>query len=473
MLRYFLKRILLMVPTLLISVLLAFLLTEAAPMDPAEGMLNLDKGKEIQYDRETWNRNYKELRHKFGMDLPVFYFSISSMAQPDTLYKVMQSGRRKALSRLADQYGNWEKVYWYNSALNRLESDLYAERKKDPYNDSLRLAIETCNTLGNSYDKANIYYSFSNLLVYTTKFPFLTNDFTDVETAYENMLREKTPYKKYIPTFHWYGFQNRFNLWIGNILRGDFGESYFERRPVMSILKEAIPWTLLINGLAIFIAFALSIPIGVLSSIRKNAWYNKLITILLFALYSLPVFWIGTLLIIYFGGGDYLNWFPTSGVSDMPSDASFMQKLPDVLWHLVLPVTCLVYGSFAFISRQVRSSMLGTMNQEYIRTARAKGLGDFSIVWKHTFRNALLPMITLIGAILPALINGSVLVESMFSIPGMGQKSYFAVQSQDYPIIFATLILAAVLTMAGNLIADLLYAVADPRISFKSTTEIE
>ena len=463
-----------MLPALLLSIILAFLLSEASPTDPAEGILNGERDQKVQHSsKATIDARYRELRHKFGLDRPAFYFSISSSSQPDTLYKVLQSSHRKTLARLADTYGDWNEISKYYSSLNVLENAIDYLKEKHPYNDSLRSLNESLSGLYQSYKKENILYFINNLSEQSASFSSLQMQILSCKKSFEEVEKKRNDFIKYIPSFHFYGFNNRFNHWLVSLCKGDFGESFSERRPVISILKEAIPWTILLNGIAILIAFLISIPTGVFMAIKKNTFYDRFISVLLFILYSLPVFWIATLLIIFLCGGDYQNLFPRSGVSDLPSSTPFLQKLPDILWHLVLPVFCLGYGSYAFISRQMRSAMNASFSQEYIRTARAKGLDNSTITWKHAFRNALLPMITLTATILPALISGSVVVESIFSYPGIGQKSFIAVQTQDYPVIFALLIITALLTMTGNLIADILYAASNPRISFTEQKKFE
>jgi peptide/nickel transport system permease protein len=183
-------------------------------------------------------------------------------------------------------------------------------------------------------------------------------------------------------------------------------------------------------------------------------------------LYSLPSFWIATLLIVFFGGGDYLHLFPSYGLHDLDSSAPFFQRVLDLLYHLVLPLICWTYPSFAFLSRQMRGGMLNVIHEDFIRTAKAKGLDDKHVYWKHAFRNSLLPVITLFANIFPFVIGGSIVLEYIFSIPGMGRLTYDAITERNYPVVYAVTMFSAVLTLVGYLVADILYAVADPRITF-------
>ncbi|HNI45181.1 MAG TPA: ABC transporter permease, partial [Chitinophagales bacterium] len=230
---------------------------------------------------------------------------------------------------------------------------------------------------------------------------------------------------------------------------------------------DAVRWTLLINVVSLTISYLLSIVLGVWSAVRKGTLSDQISTALLFVLYSLPSFWVATILIVFFTSPEYgMNFFPPGQVTDLPSDAPFMKRFFDIAYHLFLPILCITYGSLAFISRQMRGGMLSVLKQDYIRTARAKGLSEDQVVWKHAFRNSLFPIITLFAAIFPATIAGSVVIEVIYSIPGMGMLTLNSITARDWPVVFTVLLFAAVLTMIGNLVADLLYALVDPRVSF-------
>jgi ABC-type dipeptide/oligopeptide/nickel transport system permease component len=260
-------------------------------------------------------------------------------------------------------------------------------------------------------------------------------------------------------------------------LRGDFGLSYIDRKEVSLKLKDALYWTLIMNFFAILISYLISIPLGVKSALWKlkgKKVIDSINTAILFILYSLPSFWIGTILLVFFTTAEYsemLDWFPTSGAQDLdlagnPNTTAWM-KFIDVAHHLALPIFCITYGSFAYLSRQMRGSMLGVIRQDYIRTARAKGLSENKVVWKHAFRNSLFPIITLFSSVFPRALSGSIAIELIYAIPGMGQLVLMSITSRDWPVVFTIVMFAAILTMIGNLIADILYAIVDPRVSFK------
>lgn len=260
----------------------------------------------------------------------------------------------------------------------------------------------------------------------------------------------------------------QFGQWIGMVLKFDFGDSYAYHMPVTKLIKERLPISLQLSLISIFLTYIIAIPLGVFSATHQYTASDKIITLLLFILYSLPSFWIANMLILLTTGGDFPHIFPSrylhsSGAEMLP----FIQWFFDWIWHLILPITCLTYGSFAYVSRQMRVGMLDIIRQDFIRTARAKGLKENSVIFKHALRNALIPTVTLLAFLLPATLGGSVIIEEIFSIEGMGKLSFDAILNRDYPIINAIAFFSAFLTLLGILITDVLYVCVDPRISFE------
>ncbi len=250
--------------------------------------------------------------------------------------------------------------------------------------------------------------------------------------------------------------------------RPDFGRSFQDNRPVFDKMVERVPVTLTMNIIAIVLAYLIAVPLGVYSATHPGTAVDKASTFVLFALYSLPVFWIGTLAITFLANPEFISIFPSGGLRSPAFSVnwSVWRQLADYAWHLALPMIVYVYADFAFISRQMRSSMLEVIRQDYVRTARAKGLAERNVIYRHAFRNALIPLITLVAALIPNLIGGSVIIESIFSIPGMGELSFKGLVARDYPMIMAVFTVSAVLTLVGMLVADVLYSFADPRISY-------
>ena len=252
--------------------------------------------------------------------------------------------------------------------------------------------------------------------------------------------------------------------WLKKLSRLDFGNSFSsDNRPVIEKIKERLPITISLNIIALIIEFGLAIPIGIMAAVHRNSLLDKGLTVFVFTGFAVPTFWLALLLMYFFGVK--LNWLPISGLHTLGYEAyGKLAQLWDLAKHLILPVCVASFGSLAGVSRYMRSAMLQVIEQDYITTARAKGLSERVVIWKHALRNALLPLITLAGFSIPGLIGGSVIFETIFAIPGMGQLFYQSVMARDYPVVMGILVIGAGLTLIGNLLADLGYALADPRI---------
>jgi peptide/nickel transport system permease protein len=257
----------------------------------------------------------------------------------------------------------------------------------------------------------------------------------------------------------------------------DLGESHLRNRPVADIILETLPVTLLLNFLAIPIANAIAVTTGIAAARRRGKWVDVSSGTVFLGLWSVPVMWAGVMAIGFLANRDYLGWFPTSGLHDIT--AGNMSYLPhwagghfqrgwllDTLWHLVLPVACLAYGEFAFLSKLMRSSMLENLSADFARTARAKGLRENVVVYRHVLSNSILPLLTVAAATIPAMLGGSVVVEQIFSLNGMGRLMIDSINVRDSEIILSETLVVSMVTVICLLIADILYAVFDPRIAY-------
>ncbi len=257
----------------------------------------------------------------------------------------------------------------------------------------------------------------------------------------------------------------QYSNWLRRILRGDFGRSFNDGRPVGRKILERIPVTLLLNVLVLLFTLLLCIPMGIFGAEKPGSLFDQTSTLFVFIGFALPTFWIALLAVDLFGVR--LGLLPVSGLHSLGADRlPAAHQVLDTARHLVLPVGVAVFGGLAGYSRYVRSSMMDVLRQDYIRTARAKGLSEGKVLYRHALRNALLPLITLLGLSLPGLISGSVIFEAIFAIPGMGRLFFDSVMGRDYPVIMGILVIGAILTLLGNLLADIAYALADPRIRY-------
>ncbi len=272
----------------------------------------------------------------------------------------------------------------------------------------------------------------------------------------KQLLREMYGLDQPLPVQYW--------RWLSRIVRLDFGRSFSpDARPVLHKIGERLPVTLLLNIVELLIIIALAVPIGVLSATRQYSVFDKVTTVFVFLGFATPDFWLALLLMILFGV--QLGWLPISGLRSLNWEyLSFWRQQTDFVSHLLLPILVATFGGLAGFSRYMRQSMLEVVRQDYIQSARAKGLAERVVIGKHALRNAMLPIVTILGLSLPGLIGGSVIVESIFAIPGMGQLMVQAVFERDYPVIMGNLVVVATLTLVANLVADVAYGLVDPRI---------
>ena len=256
----------------------------------------------------------------------------------------------------------------------------------------------------------------------------------------------------------------QYGIWLRRLVTFDFGNSFSQDgRKVSEKILERLPITVFINVVSLALIIIFAIPMGVLAATYQNSFFDKATTVFVFLGFAVPHFWLALLLMILFGV--QLGWLPISGLKSLnyeyfPAAAQVWDRVS----HLILPILISAFGGLAGLSRYMRSNMLEVIRQDYITTAKAKGLSQRNVIFKHALRNALLPVITILGLSVPGLIGGSVIFETIFAIPGMGQLFYASVMSRDYPTIMGILVIGAILTLLGNLIADISYALVDPRI---------
>jgi len=252
--------------------------------------------------------------------------------------------------------------------------------------------------------------------------------------------------------------------WLTRLARLDFGRSFLpDGKPVLTKIAERLPVTLMLNVVEMLIILAVAVPIGVMSAVRQGSNFDKVTTLFVFIGFATPDFWLALLLMSLFGA--QLGWLPISGLRSLNWEyLSFWQQQFDFVSHLALPIAVATFGGLAGFSRYMRQSMLEVVRQDYVQTARAKGLSERVVIGKHALRNALLPVVTILGLSLPGLIGGSVIIESIFAIPGMGQLMVQSIYARDYPVVMGNLVVVAVLTLFANLFADIAYGLVDPRI---------
>jgi peptide/nickel transport system permease protein len=252
--------------------------------------------------------------------------------------------------------------------------------------------------------------------------------------------------------------------WLSSFAQGDFGYSFSQKRPILDIIKDTLPNTLVLSGIALVIIFAVGVVIGTIQAVRQYSWVDNVATVGAFFFYSMPSFWFGLMLILLLSYKFQL--LPASQMTSV--NFEFLaggEQWVDRLKHLIMPATALGIGSAASVARYMRSGMLEQIRQDYVRTARAKGLSERVVIFKHAMRNALIPVVTLLGLTLPFLVGGAVLIETIFAWPGMGRLIVTAIFQRDYPVVLAVAFVSSIMVILGSLIADILYSVVDPRVT--------
>ncbi len=482
MFNYCLKRIAYFIPTLFVITLLAFIISVNAPGDAAERLIS---GYSTEGDANAVSslNEKKSWQHRLGLDLPLFYFSLSALSDCDTLNRIPATDERKALTIQINQTGNTKAVETFHHSLQLYLNQMgRLQEAHSSYNsDSLRLIQNTL--LGLLYtDNETQATKLIQQLTQLSNLVLKNQDDSWIHIAalsLDEMYHKRKLWRNYIPVIRWHP-QNQYHRWLfgdgtnaqtttNGLIHGDFGISYTTKTKVSALLGSRIAWSLFFSLTAILTAYFIAIPLGVFSAVSRGTRGERIASVLTFMLPALPAFWVATLLLMTFANPTVMAWLPASGVKPVlgfSSNSGFLSKCWQTIPYLILPFICYTYGSIAFLSRTVRIGMLEALNQDYIRTAKAKGLSNAAVIWKHAFRNSLLPLITVFANVFPAAIGGSVILETIFTLPGMGSLIFQAIGNQDYPVIIAIFTLTGILTLVGYLISDVLYAWVDPRIKY-------
>jgi peptide/nickel transport system permease protein len=487
MLSYLIRRLLVFIFTLVIISLIGFIISIHAPADPLQRILGEDEMPDEQQisGQQKENHARQEYLRKLGLDKPVFYFGIRTLADIDTLYKIPNRHHRQNLKRISRESGNPAlTILWFRQLLKTREkalkfkpdSSLLLMQEYQVSLTRIRFLLNSLLVLQEPTIRKARTDSLNRILSTVPGFDPILASWLDTQQAAKELGENSSKINRWIPIPEWFGINNQYHLWVfgdglsrKGIIRGDFGLSYRDGQDIGSKISGKMKWSLTISLFALLIAYLVSIPTGIVAGYFQGGVFDRLSGTLLFVLYSIPSFFVGTLLLVLFANPDILDWFPSGGIRDTSlfnPEWPLMKRLGHYLPYLILPVITYAYGSLAFISRLVRSGIITQMSKDYIRTARAKGLSENQVVWKHAFRNTLLPLVTLFSSSLPIAFSGSVIIETIFNIPGMGLEIYQSVTTYDYPMIIAVFTIFGFLTITGYLLADLGYAAADPRIRF-------
>lgn len=269
-----------------------------------------------------------------------------------------------------------------------------------------------------------------------------------------------------------YGFDKpvleRYFMWLKNVVVFNFGDSFSYQEPVIDVIVSKIPLSLQFGVVSFLLSYLICIPLGILKAVKNNTPFDTGTSFILFVLYSIPAVMLGILLIVFFAGGSFFQWFPIGGISsDQYAELSTFGKIIDRVHHFVLPLLCYMIGSFTVLTLLMKNSLLDEVKNDYIRTARAKGLSERMVIYKHALRNALIPIATGIGGFLGVFFAGSLIIEQIYNLDGMGLLGFKAALERDYPLLMGLFYIESIILLIGRLLSDLAYTLVDPRIDFK------
>ena len=459
------KRLVYALVLLSIISVITFGLSRMVPGDEILDYLSIDDSRYTSSAGPLEQRQaYARVAEKRGLNLPVFYFSVRPGYYPDTLYRIAYKADRNAVLQWARTTGDPKGSLQLYHDLR--EAMLYA----CPKSDTSSQAIAWCENIG-KLQSAEDWFTVHHGILRLRESDggddaqwdvIIGKLIADADQLTKNVAQIST--RSYFPSFEWYGTHNQYHSWVKNLVSLHPVTSLIDGRNAWTKILEALKWTLWLNGLAFVLTIVMGVVIGMWSGVHEDRTTVKIVGIILFVLFALPSFWLATLLVYFLASGEFLSVFPAGGLGAYRQAENLLTSWGILASHLFLPVVCLALGSIAYVSRQMKQSVVHQLGQPYVTALRVQGVSEKTIVRKHVFRNALFPLITLIGGSLPGLLSGSLIIEVIFSIPGMGRLMYTSLMARDWPVVFPILMLAACVTVIAYQLTDIVYKWADPRV---------
>lgn len=456
---YVLKRFLVAVLMLWFIASAIFFLSKLMPGTFGSAHLaHTEAGYYSRSDADTRERYYRQFIQATGQDLPLFYFSLTSSVQPDSLHRVFPERDRHTLQQLAWRYNSAEAAARFLRSVKWLEQNLIK--------DHLQQVQAQLYTLRNHTSPGELQQAVANI---SSILPDDTVSLSGIHDTSRQLVQSAPGYTYLLPTLHWHGVHNQYHHWLIEIASGSLGTSLKDGRPVLTVLGGAIQNTIWLLLCSIVLAAWLSLEMALRMVRKTGRRWRQTVLPALFLLDSVPLFVLAILLLVLLASPAFLQLFPVYGMGYYSAQSlSWWEQLGQWLQYMALPMLCLVLANLPYLTNQFYQSLTTVATQDYIRTARAKGLSESRVIRRHMLRNALLPLITLLADFLPALVAGAVLVETIFAIPGVGRLLLESVLSRDYPVIVGIVVVVAVFRLLAHLLSDLLYAQADPRITTRT-----
>jgi peptide/nickel transport system permease protein len=458
MLRYLLRRVFWAVPTLLVVSLVIFGLGKCSNANSGKLELAAYQTDSNQFNFANQERTARQAAKQANLDKPLFYFTLTTAAYPDTLYRVWLPSQRERMERLTAATGNWSAVQQWERRLRRVQEEVVALPDTFPEGQKWRTSAEQLSQADDLADLAVAVARFAEMgAALPTGYPLATAC-AALQTAADTLCTQQRPERMRRPALHWHGLDNQYHEWVSGFVTGDLGLDR-EGVSIAQLIGKPLMTTLTVNGLALLLAYALALPLGVYMARWQGRPFDRWSQRILLLVYALPAFSLAL----------SLTWFlgvtpatPAAQLAGQPFGHWFFQNFS----AFALPIFILALGTLAVLAFQMRGGMLDALRQPYIRTARAKGLSEQRVHWHHAFRNALFPIITVFGSVFPSIFSGALVVELLFHYEGIGKLVASALNNDNHPLLFALLMFAAMFTVAGTLIADVLYAWADPRVRY-------
>ena len=437
---YLTKRILAIIPTLLTLSVLIFVLKSYLPDGIVDRYLNEALLKNSSIEQREIKGLVREIKADLGLDKPIFYFSIRSNVLPDTLNQMYPSGKAVFLEQLLLEYGNPDLVRNYYLLLEEESASNDPERSK---------------VIGSLYSRVDA----SEVLSFLNDSRIDKND--PIRSAFDSMHRGKSYWRPIIPSLTWNGMTNQFHEWVKSVLLLDFGRSIVDNKAVSYKVGRSLINTLWITLPAFLLLLVAGILMGV-TIYQSNPKLRKYQSTVLYALHAMPTFWLSLILIYLFAGQALFNIFPAYGMGAFREGANIISRIP----FLVLPVSALFLTAIGYIALQVAKALTDEEDKLYITSLRARGLDQTQILWRHQLKNSLFPIITIYSEYLTAVFAGSLVVEVIFSIPGMGKLLYDSVLARDYNVVIGLVIFIALIKLIANLLADISYKLVNPSVDY-------
>ncbi len=448
--------------------IISFWLSKQVPGDAVMDYISIDDRSYHTSVTPVENRKaYKRVAHQRGLDIPEFYFSISTRMISDSIQQILPVDDRNIVKEWIYETKQGKKSYeLYRQLISGLNESC---EQQNATSADARLCLFYSQSL--SIADVRIIHehakSLINILLTDTSIQQKSLDrLRLISNTFDDLINGSNKFSgiQWFPDLRWNGSQNQYHQWMTGLFLQRPLTSLVDGRNAWSKIYSALKWTLLLNGFAFLLSIILGIFIGIWSGTHDGQRGERFLNWILFALFALPSFWLGTLFIYFLTSGEWLSILPAGGLGSHQVAGSAVERGMILFSHLLLPVLCLALGSLAYVSRQVKQSILHEFDQPYVGTLRAQGISEKTIVRRHVIRNALFPVITMIGGAIPALLSGSLVIEVIFSIPGMGRLMYNSLLSRDWPVAFPILMLCAVITIFSYILTDIIYKWVDPRV---------